>query len=201
MARVVFYISMSEKLFIPVLLGTNREGRESEKAAQWLTGLMEKRGDITTRLIDVRDFVFPQVGYGRDIKDQFPEYRDTIQKADGLLIVSPEYNHGYPGILKSVLDLLMKEYFHKAVGIAGVSSGMLGGARMIEHLLPLMREFGLVPIFKHMIFPNIKTFFDEAGNPKEEKYLTMGEDFIEELVWMAKTLKWGRNNLPTKFRQ
>ena len=63
---------------------------------------------------------------GLDIKDQFPQWRDTIIRADGLVIVTPEYNHGYPGALKSVLDLLLKEYVHKAVAFVGVSAGRLG---------------------------------------------------------------------------
>lgn len=57
-----------------------------------------------------------------------------MTRADGLVIVSPEYNHGYPGEMKLMLDQLYKEYNRKPVGICGVSSGALGGARMVEQL-------------------------------------------------------------------
>lgn len=67
-------------------------------------------------------------------------------QADGIVIVTPEYNRGYPGLLKYVLDTNLKEYIHKAVGICGVSAGGFGGARVIENLLPVLRELGLVTI-------------------------------------------------------
>src|SRR4051794_2539772 len=98
-----------DKLNLPVVLGTNRKDRKSGHVAKWLVGEMQKRPEIETRLFDVSDFVLPQHDYGTEIKDQFPEWRDAIIQADGLVIVSPEYNHGYPGVLKSVLDLLLKE--------------------------------------------------------------------------------------------
>ena len=68
-------------------------------------------------------------------------------RADGLVIVAPEYNHGYPGILKHALDTNLKEYIHKPVGLCGVSAGGFGGTRVIESLLPVMRELGMVTIF------------------------------------------------------
>ncbi len=89
-----------DKLLLPVLLGTNRKQRKSVLAAKWLIAEMEKRGEIHTRLFDVSDFVLPQDDYGTEIKDLFPEWRDAVIQADGLVIVSPEYNHGYPSTLK-----------------------------------------------------------------------------------------------------
>ena len=100
-----------DKLLLPVLLGTNRKDRNSEHPARWLVGEMQKRPEIETRLFDVREFALPQDDYGQGLKDLFPEWRDTIIKADGLVIVAPEYNHGYPGILKAVLDLLLRNTY------------------------------------------------------------------------------------------
>src|SRR3954471_24159214 len=100
---------MSAKLFIPTLLGTLRKNRESENVANWVCSKMSERDDIETQLFDVRDFHLPRDNYGTEIAGEFPEWRDAIIRADGLVIVTPEYNHGYPGTLKSVLDLLLKE--------------------------------------------------------------------------------------------
>jgi NAD(P)H-dependent FMN reductase len=111
------------KLNLPVLLGTNRKLRNSVWPARWLVGEMQKRPEIQTRLFDVAEFALPQDDYGQEIKDRFPEWREAIIQADGLVIVTPEYNHGYPGALKAVLDLLLKEYIHKAVAFVGVSAG------------------------------------------------------------------------------
>ena len=88
------------RVFLPILLGTNRKLRRSVHVARWLHGAMSARPDIETELFDVAEFSLPQGDYGTDIKDQFPAWRDTIIRADGLVIVTPEYNHGYPGALK-----------------------------------------------------------------------------------------------------
>ncbi|MDQ3750833.1 MAG: NAD(P)H-dependent oxidoreductase, partial [Acidobacteriota bacterium] len=115
-----------EKVFLPILLGTNRKGRESQAVARWLFEKMSEREDVETKFFDVRDFDLPPDDYGTAIGKDFPEWRDAIVRGDGLVIVVPEYNHGYPGSLKSVLDLLLKEYIHKAVGLVGVSAGPWG---------------------------------------------------------------------------
>jgi len=134
-------------LNIPLLLGTNRKDRKSELAARWLFDQMMKRDDIVTRLFDVADFDLPRHDYGQAIKESFPEWRDALVNADGLVIVTPEYNHGYPGTLKAVLDLLLREYIHKAVAFVGVSAGPWGGTRVIESLVPMVRELGLAVTF------------------------------------------------------
>ena len=190
-----------DKLFIPILLGTNRKDRNSVHPAKWLLGEMEKREEIETRLFDVSDFAMPQRDYGQGLKDQFPEWRDAITRADGLVIVSPEYNHGYPGSLKAVLDVLLKEYIHKAVAFVGVSAGMWGGTRVIEAMVPMVRELGLAVTFSDLNFPQVQKTFDADGNLLNPVYEKLAKDFLDELVWMARTLKWGRENVPSKFHQ
>ncbi|MEP6569189.1 MAG: NAD(P)H-dependent oxidoreductase [Acidobacteriota bacterium] len=187
------------KLFVPVLLGTNRKHRNSVHPAKWLVGEMEKRDDIQTQLFDVSEFALPQDDYGQEIKELFPDWRDAIIKADGLVIVTPEYNHGYSGSLKAVLDLLLREYVHKAVAFVGVSAGPWGGTRVIEAMLPVVRELGLAVTFSDLNFSRVQKTFDAEGkllNPAVEKF---AKEFLDELVWMSRTLKWGRENVPSKF--
>ncbi|HSS21820.1 MAG TPA: NAD(P)H-dependent oxidoreductase [Pyrinomonadaceae bacterium] len=190
-----------DKLFIPILLGTNRKERNSVHPAKWLLSQMEKRDEIETRLFDVADFAFPPDDYGQGLKDQFPEWRDAIIRADGLVIVSPEYNHGYPGTLKAALDLLLREYIHKAVAFVGVSAGIWGGTRVIESLVPMVRELGLAVTFSDLNFPQVQKTFDAEGKLLNPVYEKLGKDFLDELVWLARTLKWGRENVPSKFHQ
>jgi NAD(P)H-dependent FMN reductase len=190
-----------EKLFLPVLLGTNRKQRNSLHPAKWLVGEMEKRAELRTKLFDVSDFVLPQDDYGQALKDQFPEWRDAIIKADGLVIVSPEYNHGYPGPLKAVLDLLLREYVHKAVAFVGVSAGPWGGTRVIEAMVPMVRELGLAVTFSDLHFPKVQRTFDAEGKLLDPAVEKRAKDFLDELVWMSHTLKWGRENVPSKFHQ
>lgn len=190
-----------DKLFIPVLLGTNRKDRKSENAAKWVFSEMEKRDEIETQLFDVRDFDLPNDDYGPAIKNRFPEWRDAIINADGLVIVTPEYNHGYPGSLKSVLDLLLEEYIHKAVAFVGVSAGPWGGTRVIEACLPMVRELGLAVTFTDLNFPNIASKFDEDGRLLDTAYEKRIEGFLDELIWMSGSLRWGRENLASKHHK
>ena len=190
-----------DKLLLPVLLGTNRKDRNSIHPARWLVGEMQKRPEIETRLFDVSDFALPQHDYGQALKHLFPDWRDTIIKADGLVIVTPEYNHGYPGTLKAVLDLLLREYIHKAVAFVGVSAGLWGGTRVIEAMVPMVRELGLAVTFSDLHFPKVQKIFDAEGKLLDPAFEKRAQDFLDELVWMSRTLKWGRENVPSKFHQ
>jgi NAD(P)H-dependent FMN reductase len=188
-----------QKLFIPVLLGTPRKARESDDVARWVLSKLEERDEIETQFFDVRDFHLPVDHYGQEIKDQFPEWRDAIVRADGLVIVTPEYNHGYPGALKSVLDLLLREYVHKAVAFVGVSAGPWGGTRVIEACVPMVRELGFAVTFSDLNFPGVASKFDDSGKLLDDAYEKRVKDFLDELVWMATTLRWGRHNVSSKF--
>ena len=190
-----------EKLFLPVLLGTNRQSRNSVHPARWLVGQMQQRAEIETQLFDVGEFALPQHDYGQALKDQFPAWRDAIIRADGLVIVTPEYNHGYPGTLKAVLDLLLREYVHKAVAFVGVSAGPWGGTRVIEAMVQMVRELGLAVTFSDLNFSKVQNTFDAEGKLLDPAFEKRAKDFLDELVWMATTLKWGRENVPSKFHQ
>ncbi len=187
------------QLSLPVLLGTNRKLRKSEFVAKWLVGEMQKRSTIETRLFDVVDFALPQDDYGQEIKHLFPDWREAIKAADGLVIIAPEYNHGYPGSLKGVLDLLLREYVHKPVAFVGVSAGPWGGARVIEAMVPMVRELGLAATFTDLNFPSVQKKFDDEGKLLDSAYDKRANDFLDELVWMATVLKWGRQNVPSKY--
>lgn len=187
------------RLSIPILLGTQRKNRQSEHVAKWIAARMAERPEITAKLFDVRDFQLPIDDYGTEIASSFPEWRDAMAAADGLVIVTPEYNHGYPGSLKSVLDILLKEYIHKAVAFVGVSAGPWGGTRVIEAMVPMVRELGLAVCFTDLNFPQVAAKFDEQGDLLDDSYDRRIIGFLDELIWMATTLKWGREHLPSKF--
>jgi NAD(P)H-dependent FMN reductase len=180
-------------LFIPVILGTARKGRMSRHAAHLVTDELRKRSGIETELIDICKVPFPVDDAGEAIKD--PEFSAKMTRADALAIVSPEYNHGYSGLLKHVLDSCLKEYIHKAVGIVGVSAGPFGGARGIQDLLPVMRELGLVNIFWDVNFGSVHRVFDGEGKLLEPAFIGRIDKFLQELIWMAKTLRYGREHI------
>src|SRR5919198_3327728 len=181
-------------LFIPIILGTARQGRRTEHAARFVFEQTKKRAEIETKLIDVCRLPMKLDDAGEQMKD--PKFSATIQRCDGLIIVTPEYNHGYPGLLKHALDMNLEEYIHKAVGICGVSADLFGGARVIEGLLPVMRELGLVTIFWDVNFGPIGKIFGEQGNLLDQSYARRLNKFLNELIWMARVLRYGRENIP-----
>src|SRR5919108_522380 len=183
----------SRPLSIPVILGTTRKGRMSEHAARFMVGQIEKRSGVTTDLIDIGKLPLPVDDAGDGIKDA--KFSEKMVMADALVIVSPEYNHSFPGLLKHVLDSCLEEYVHKAVGVVGVSAGPFGGTRGIQDLLPVLRELGLVTNFSA-----VQSAFDDGGTLRDAAYLPRIDKFLKELVWMATTLRHGREQIPLEER-
>ena len=185
---------MSKSLFLPVILGTTRKGRRSENAARFVFEETKKRAGVETEFIDICKIPMRLDDAGEQMKDQ--AFSDLVKRADGLILVVPEYNHGYPGLLKHALDMNLEEYIHKAVGICGVSAGPFGGTRVIEGLLPVMRELGLVTIFNDVNFGNVGKIFGEDGELLDEGFVRRTAKFLDELIWMAQVLRHGRENVP-----
>lgn len=180
-------------LNIPVILGTARKGRASVHAARLFVELLNLRAGVTSRLIDIATVPMPVDDAGEAIKD--PAFAQAMTAADGLVIVSPEYNHSFPGLLKHVLDSCLSEYIHKAVGIVGVSAGAFAGARVIQGLLPVMREIGLVTIFWDVNIGTVAKVFAEDGRLLDDAVIRRSERFIKELIWMTRVLRHGREQV------
>ncbi len=185
------------KLFIPILLGTTRPGRRSENVSKLVLDVAKNIEDIEVELVDPLDFKFPFDGNDDENKD--PRYTKLTEEADGFFVVTPEYNHSFPGTLKRMLDSELKNYIHKPVAFCGVSDGYFGGARAIEALVTTVRELGLVVTFTDVHFPKVIDTFDKDGKLLDEKYIERIKRSFEELIWMAKTLKYGRENISSKY--
>jgi NAD(P)H-dependent FMN reductase len=174
-------------MYFPIILGTAREGRFSEKVAKYMIKQTKKAG-YKTQLVDVRDFRIPatdDTGASKEAK----KLKRIVERADGLIIVAPEYNHSYPGELKMMLDLLYQEYKSKPVGICGVSRGSFAGARMIAKLHDFCLCVGMIPIQSSLYFGGVRELFEDSGKIKDEKYHSRVERFLSELEGMAKKLK------------
>src|SRR5436309_3494038 len=94
-------------LFIPVILGTARQGRESEHAAQFVFEQTKTRAGVETELIDVRSLPMRLDDAGEQMKDL--AFSATVERCDGLILVTPEYNHVYRGLLKHALEMIWKK--------------------------------------------------------------------------------------------
>lgn len=187
------------KLYIPVIAGTTREQRKSIFAARLVAEIGNTFDDIETEVIDPKDFDFP--GDGNDPEGKDARYTAITERAQGFFIVSPEYNHSFPGSLKRMLDSELSNYIHKPVAFAGVSSGAWGGVRAIEQLVGTVREMGLVSTFTDMQFPRVQELFDDNGVLQNESYREYIKGAWTELIWMAKVLKVGRENELSKYHK
>lgn len=176
------------KLFIPVLLGTVREGRTSEAVAMYIEDQLAKRENVESVLVDPRELDLP--GDGSDAKD--PMYGDITKRADAFFIVTPEYNHSFPGSLKRMLDSEYPNYKHKPVAVAGVSSGPWGGIRAVQSLMLALRKLGLVLLQEDVHVAHSKEAFDKQGNPTNKHLASSVNKVIDELILLAEVLQTAR---------
>jgi len=181
---------MGDTIHIAVLAGTTRVQRKSIRAAQFVAEVGAKLEGVTVELVDPTDFNFP--GDGNDPEGKDSRYTELTAKADAFFIITPEYNHSFPGSLKRMLDSELSNYIHKPVALAGVSSGMWGGVRAVESLVGPVRELGLAVTFTSVYFPRVQDLFDESGKVLDERYIQNVEKAYEELLWMARALKAAR---------
>jgi NAD(P)H-dependent FMN reductase len=186
-------VTESRPLSIPVILGTSRKGRMSAHAARFVWCELMKREGVQSELIDIADLDHRLDDNGEGTGD--PRFAASMALADGIVIVTPEYNHAMPGLLKHVLDSCLKEYIHKAAGIVAVSAGPFGGTRVIETSLPVLRELGLVTIFWDVNVGSVGKAFDERGTLLDPAFVRRTDKFLGELIWMAKTLRYGREHV------
>lgn len=178
-------------LYIPVLLGSSRAERRSAQVAAFIVNQVEKKG-MTTELLDVRTMDLPHYEEAHESLPQAKQWSETMQRADGLIVVSPEYNHSFPGVLKNTLDYLYDEYRHKPIGIVGTSKSQMGGVRMVEQLRLVAIELHMVPIRNAVYFGEMRKKFDEAGELLDEAYIERVDKMLDELLWYARVLKKGR---------
>jgi NAD(P)H-dependent FMN reductase len=187
---------------VHVLLGSTRPTRFGEKPARWVADHLAARGDLDVELVDLRDYPLPLFERPRPPAYTLREYEDDalarwgrkVDEADGFVIVTPEYNHGYPAGLKNALDHLFPEWHRKPVAFVGY--GNVGGARAIEQLREVVVELEMAPL-RHAvhILPDLMrplmgvegydpTWF-EALEPKLEL-------LADDLAWWAKALAAAR---------
>lgn len=175
---------------IPVILGTARAGRQSEKVAHWMVGQVEATG-AETELIDVRDYPLTATDASEE-SEQAKKYIGKISAADAYVFVVPEYNHGYPGELKMMLDLGYKQYGGKPALICGVSNGNFGGARMIEQLEPVLVALGVYPIQWPLLISRVEEKFITSDELGDEALPDRAQKSLAALLKFATALKSAR---------
>lgn len=175
-----------EKIFIPVILGTSRKGNMTEKAAEYIVEVFSAREDIETVLIRPEEYIHGYTIPPWENSELATPWKEVVKKAKAFLIVTPEYNHGYPGELKMLLDMDLAGYTDKPVCICGASSGTFGGTRVVEQLTQVVRKLGLVVLSYSLYFPKVQEIFSQPKEQIEkdhkERINKAGDLLVEKVV-------------------
>jgi NAD(P)H-dependent FMN reductase len=189
-----------------LILGSTREGRFGEKAAGWALARLAQRKDLSVEPVDLRDYPMPfyeqdaPPAYGRrEYPPEVARWAEKVQDADGYLIVTAEYNHGYPAVLKNALDQVFPELNRKPVAFIGY--GNTGGARAIEQLRLVCVELEMAPL-RHAvhILPAVMIPARQAEGPFDpEVFASLDERLdtaVTDLTWWARALARARADDP-----
>lgn len=173
-------------MHIAIISGSIREGRKSHRVALHIQRACAASGN-TAEILDLKGYSFPL--FNERLKNQHApasgtlEFAERVRKADGIIIVTPEYNGGFPASVKNIVDLLVDEWRRKPVAICTVSDGSFGGTQAITSLL-----FGLWKIkawvVAHMPVPKVAEAFNEEGVPVDaESWGKRTKALLDELGW------------------
>ncbi|WP_232520382.1 NADPH-dependent FMN reductase [Ralstonia solanacearum] len=187
---------------ISVIIGSVRQGRFCEKPAHWIFDHLKKREGVDARLLDLKDYPMPffdapvppampgRPAYEHEVVKRWTQ---AIAASDGFVIVSPEYNHGTPAVLKNAIDWVYPEWRRKAVTFVGY--GSVGGARAIEQLREIAIEIQLAPIRSAVHVPAAAIYAHFQGQdvtPHLAALDAVAEQTIDDLLWWTQALKTAR---------
>jgi NAD(P)H-dependent FMN reductase len=187
---------------ISVIVGSTRQGRFSEKPAQWIFQRLKNRGGVDARLLDLRDFPMPF--FDQPVPPAMPgrpayenevvkKWTAEIARSDGFVFVTPEYNYGPSAVLKNALDWVYPEWNRKAAAFVSYGSAM--GARGIQQLRLTAIELQLAPIRSSVYIP-VATLWAHFQGGDVDAGLTelepAAKTMIDDLVWWTAALKAAR---------
>jgi NAD(P)H-dependent FMN reductase len=200
---------------LQIIIGSTRPTRAADRVAPWVIDRAKAHGEFDVEVLDLRDWPLPMFaehfGTIGDFKD--PTYSDPIVKrwnqkikeADAYLVVTPEYNHSVPGVLKNAIDSIFVSFAarNKPQAAVGYSGGLGGGVRAIEHLAQIAVEAEIVPLRSSVIIPQVAVAFDANGNPVNRLTDISLRVLLDDLAWWAGALKRARASgelQPASFR-
>lgn len=176
---------------IPIIVGSTRRDRQSIKVARFVLAKLQQRKNVQAELLDLLEYNFPIMEERLHRRDDPPprlqEFADKIARADSLIIVTPEYNHGYPGVLKNALDYLLPEYERKPIGIVTVSAGGFGGINCLAQLRLVTLAMGAFPIPENLSVSRVQDAFKDDGT-MDASYEKRATTFLDEVLWFTEAI-------------
>ncbi len=179
-------------LKITILYGAIREGRLSIRAARALEKALKESGKAEVTFIDIKTYNLP-VMEARLFEMKNPsasllEISNALSSADGIVLVSPEYNNGYSGALKNTVDYFTKEWSHKPIGIVAGSNGRMGGINASNMMQLLILAINAFPMPYKLLVPELHLSLDEDGNPQNEIIAKNIKRFVSEYLWFVEAI-------------
>jgi NAD(P)H-dependent FMN reductase len=195
---------MKHMTIISVIVGSTRQGRFSEKPAQWIFEHLGKRKEIETRLLDLRDFPMPffDQAVPPSMPGRPPYPNEVVQKwtaqigaSDGFVFVTPEYNYGTSAVLKNAIDWVYPEWNRKAAAFVSYGSAM--GARAVQQLRETAIEVQMAPIRSSVPLPVATLWAHFQGGDVNKGLAEMDQQaaaMIDDLLWWTSALKTARQS-------
>ncbi len=178
-------------LKLAVIVGSNREGRFGGTVADWVVARARQRHDVAVDVIDLADVDLPMV-YPNQAGPAVADYIERIGRADAFVVVTPEYNHGYPASLKQAIDLPQDQWHRKPVAFVSYG-GIGGGLRAVEQLRPVFAELHAVTMRDQVSFHMAWELFDESGHVRQPaRYNAAATTMLDQLAWWANALRAAR---------
>lgn len=169
----------------------------SPRAAKYIQKRLDESGKAKTELLDLLEYNFPVMEERLHKRDDPPpglkEFSEKVAAADAVIIVSPEYNNGYPAVLKNVIDYLLPEFKRKPVGIVTVSNGQFGGLNALAQLRIVLISMGAILVPARFPVTRVGETFDEDGDPLQSWVEKTANNFLTEFFWLAEAVtekKW-----------
>lgn len=179
---------------IAILSASVRTGRHSHRVALYFKKYLEENNLATAELLDLNQYQFPlfneRLKFQPNPSSSVIEFAAKIKSADGVIIVTPEYNGGYPASLKNVIDLLYEEWFKKPIAITTISDGSFGGTQVITSLQFTLWKIRAWTVPAMFPVPKVGEMFDENGNATDKATTDKrASTFVKELLWCIEAKK------------
>jgi NAD(P)H-dependent FMN reductase len=183
------------RLNIAVIVGSTREGRFCPTVASWFVNQAQARSDMVIDVVDLAEVDLPSI-YPRRASAGVEAYLGRLGRADGFVVVTPEYNHGYPASLKQAIDLAFVEWRAKPVAFVSYG-GMAGGLRAVEQLRQVFAELHATTVRDTVSFHQAHAAFDAAGEPRDPAGpAAAAKTLLDQLAWWAAALRTARADVP-----
>jgi NAD(P)H-dependent FMN reductase len=200
---------------LQIIVGSTRPTRTADLVVPWVVSRASAQGGFDVEVLDLRDWPLPifgeHMGSIGDINDPtysvpiMKTWNNKLKEADAFIVVTPEYNHSLPGVLKNAIDSILLSFAlrNKPVAAVGYSNGIGAGIRAVEHLAQVVVEAEGVPLRSGVLIPFVTTAFDEHGESKDPAASVALDVMLQDLAWWSSALETARARgelIPAGFR-